>query len=138
MRVLAALSLVLLAAPSPEIRYFHFERPVKMSAQSAGQTCFIVDPAVFAHASAALADLRLYQGANETPYVVRTDSPTVSTDQTIALLNLGVSGNQAVFDAKMPSGQYSDLQLKVTGHDFLAAVTVSGSQSQTAASRTKL
>ena len=51
----------------------------------------------------------------------------------IGLLNLGKSGNQTVFDAEMPSGKYSDLQLKVTGHDFLATVTVSGSQSQTAA-----
>ena len=138
MRALAALALFLLAAPSPEIRYFHFERPVQFPAQSAGQTCLVVDPGVFAHASAALADLRLYQGAAETPYVVRTDSPTVSTDQTIALLNLGQSGSQTAFDAEMPSGHYSDLQLKVTGHDFLATVTVSGSQSQTGASRTKL
>src|SRR5208283_4527237 len=104
-------SLLLFAAPAPEIQYFHFERPVQMPVQSAGQTCLVVTPDLFAHAAAQLADLRLYQGATETPYVVRSDVPVVSTDQTIALLNLGRSGNQAAFDAEMPAGRYSDLQV---------------------------
>jgi len=143
MKLLAALSLLLLAAPSPEIRYFHFERPVVLPTQSSGQTCAVVDPTIFPHASAQLADLRLYQGAPptpgaEVPYVLRSDVPTVSTDQIVPLLNLGKSANQTVFDAQMPEGSYSDLQLDVTGQDFLATVTVSGSQSQTAAHRTKL
>jgi hypothetical protein len=138
MRILAGLSLLLLAAPTPEIRYFHFERPVVFPAQAAGQTCLVVDPSIFAHASAQLADLRLYQGATETPYVLRSDVPVVTTDQQVPLLNLGKRANQTVFDAKMPAGSYSDLQLDVTGENFLATVIVSGSQSQTAAHSTKL
>jgi hypothetical protein len=138
MRWLAALCLLLFAAPSPEIRYFQFERPVVKPAQSAGQTCAVVDPGVFAHASAGLADLRLYQGATETPYVLRTAEPVVSTSHSLSVLNLGKSGNQTVFDAAMPAGSYSDLQLNIDGHDFLDTVTVSGSQTQTSASRTKL
>ena len=138
MRILAALSLFLLAAPAPEIRYFHFERPIVVPAQSGGQTCAVVDPAIFAHASDQLVDLRLYQGTTETPYVIRSDVPLVSTDENVALLNLGKSGNQTVFDAEMPAGRYSDLQLAITGHDFLATVTVSGSQTQTATARTRL
>jgi hypothetical protein len=137
-RASAALGLLLLATPSPELRYFQFERPIQAPAQSSGQTCMVVDPGVFAHASAQLADLRLYQGTTETPYVVRSDVPVVATDQTIALLNLGRSGNETTFDAEMPSGHYSDLQLKITGRDFLATVSVSGSQSQTGSSRTRL
>lgn len=138
MRSLAVLSLVLLAAPAPEIRYFHFERPIETPSQMGGQTCLVVDPAVFAHAAPQLADLRVYQGSTETPFVVRTDVPVVSTDQAIGLLNLGKSGNSTVFDAEMPRGKYGDLQLKVNGHDFLATVTVTGGQSQTAGSRTRL
>ncbi len=138
MRTLVALSLLLFAAPAPEIQYFHFDRPVVMPMQSSGQTCLIVDPSVFTPASSQLADLRLYQGATETPYVVRSDVPVVSTDQTIALLNLGKTGNHTAFDAEMPAGRFRDLQLKVDGHDFLATVTVSGSQTQTAATRTRL
>jgi hypothetical protein len=138
MRVFAALMLFLLAAPSPEIRYFRFERPVKKPVQAGGQTCLSVDPGVFAHASSDLADLRLYQGTTETPYVLRTEVPVASADETVALLNLGRNGNQTVFDAEMPSGHYSDLVLHVTGHDFLSTVAVSGSQSRAGGTRTKL
>jgi hypothetical protein len=137
MRALAFVAMLILVAPAPEIRYFHFERPIQRPAQSAGQTCFVVTPDVFPHASAQLADLRLYQGATETPYVVRSDIPLASNDQTIALMNLGKSGNQTVFDAEMSEGHYSDVELNVSGHNFLATVTVSGSQSQTG-TRTKL
>ena len=143
MRFLAGLSLLLLAAPAPEIRYFHFERPIVQPAQSGGQTCAVVDPGIFAHASAQLADLRLYQGAppspgTETPYVLRSDVPVVNTDQQISLLNLGKKANETVFDARMPAGSYSDLELDVAGENFLATVTVSGSQSQTDVHSTKL
>jgi hypothetical protein len=138
MRLAVAVSLFLLAAPAPEIRYFHFERPIVMPAQSDGQTCLVVDPSVYTQATAGLADLRLYQGAAETPYVVHSEVPVVSNDQNIPLLNLGRSGNQTVFDAEMPAGTYSDIRLEVEGHDFLATVAVSGSQTQSAATRTKL
>lgn len=138
MRFLAALWLFFLAAPAPEFRYFQFERPVQKSAAMGGQTCLVVDSNVFAHASPQLADIRLFEGTRETPYVVRSDVTTVSADGTASLLNLGKSANQTVFDAEMPSGQYSDLRLTITGHDFLATVTVFGSQSRRAISQTKL
>ncbi|MGO9616467.1 MAG: DUF3999 family protein [Terracidiphilus sp.] len=138
MKILVALALLFLAAPAPEIHYFHFERPIVMPSQSSGQTCLIVDTSLFAHASSQLADLRLYQGTSETPYLVRSDVPVTSSEQSISPLNLGQGGNGTVFDAEMPAGKYSDLQLNVDGRDFLATVTVSGSQTQTAASRTRL
>jgi hypothetical protein len=138
MKILATLALFLLAAPAPEIQYFHFERPIVVPPQSNGQTCLIVDTSLFAHTSSQLADLRLYQGATETPYVVRSDVPVTSSEQRISPLNLGQGANGTAFDAEMPAGKYSDLQLNVNGHDFLATVTVTGSQTQTVASRTRL
>ena len=142
MKWLAVLWLLLFAAPTPEIRYFQFERPVVKAAQSAGQTCAVVDPGVFARASNGLADLRLYQDAAstpvETPYVLRAAAPVASTNQSVPVLNLGKSGSQTVFDAAMPAGSYTDLQLDIDGQNFLATVTVSGSQTQTSSSRTKL
>lgn len=138
MKLLPALALLLLAAPAPEIRYFQFERPISMPAQASGQACMAVDPAVFAHASAGLTDLRIYQGATETPYVVHSEVLVLPADQNISPINLGKSGGQTVFDAEMPAGTYSDIQLAVSGHDFLATVTVSGSQAQGVGSRTKL
>jgi Protein of unknown function (DUF3999) len=130
MRGTAALAL-LLAAPAAEMRYFHYERPIERAAQDSGQTCLVAPPDVFAHAAPQLADLRLYQGATETPYVVRTDAGEISGDEIVALLNLGKSGDQTVFDSEMPSGHYSDLQLKIAGENFLATVTVAGSQDRT-------
>ncbi len=138
MKLLAAVALFFLAAPTPEIRYFHFEWPIVMPAQASGQTCVVLDPSVFAHASDGLADLRLYQGANETPYVVHSEVPVLSANQKLPPLNLGKNGEQTVFDAEMPTGTYSDIQLELSGHDFLATVTVSGSQTQGARSSTRL
>jgi hypothetical protein len=138
MKLLAALTLFLLATPVPEMRYFRFERPIVMPPQTGGQTCVALDAGVFANASRQLADLRLYQGATETPYVVRTDVPEVSANESAALLNLGKSGNATTFDAAMTDGSYSDLELTVDGHDFLATVTVTGSQTQTASAHTTL
>jgi hypothetical protein len=143
MKWLAALSLFVFAAPAPEIRYFHFERAIERPAQAAGQTCLVVNPAIFAHASNGLADLRLYDlgqngSATETPYVLRSAVPAASSSQSLSVLNLGKNGKQTVFDVAMPEGRYNDVRLGIEGQDFLATVTVSGSQSQSAASRTSL
>lgn len=138
MRFAGVLILFLLAPPAAEIRYFQYDRPIEMTTRSSGQTCAVVEPDIFAHASAGLADLRIYQGSTETPYVVQSDVPALPADQIISPLNLGRSGGQTVFDAEMPQDTYSDVQLGIEGHDFLATVTVSGSQSQTASGRTKL
>jgi hypothetical protein len=137
MRFFAFFLLLALAAPSAEIRYFRYERPVENAPQHAGQTCLALDSAVFAHAAPQLADLRLYRGGTETPYVLQTAAPVVAAPQQIAPLNLGRRGGETVFDAAMPEGSYSDLQLGVTGRDFIASVSVSGSQSQSSA-QTKL
>jgi hypothetical protein len=53
-----------------------------------------------------------------------------SSEPAIDPLNLGVRGGQTVFDAAMPGGPYSDLQLKLTAKDFIATVSVAGSQQQ--------
>jgi hypothetical protein len=138
MKLIAALSLFLLAAPAPEMRYFQFERPLVMPPQAGGQTCVTMDAGIYAHAARQLTDLRLYQGDIETPYVVHSDVPAISANENAALLNLGKTGSETSFDAEMPDGTYSDLQLDVDGHDFLATVTVSGSQTRTQTSRTTL
>jgi hypothetical protein len=46
---------------------------------------------------------------------------------------LGERSGQTVFDARMPGGSYSDLELNVTGQNFLSTVNVTGSQEQTGA-----
>ena len=138
MKSLAALLLVILAAPSPQLRYFRFERPVQHIPSASGQACFAIDPEVFAHAAPRLTDLRLYREGNETPYVLGPAAPEQSAEQSIPLLNLGRRGGETVFDAAMPALNYSDVQLGVSGRDFIATVTVSGSQTAAGSPATQL
>lgn len=134
----AALFLVWAAVPAAEIRYFRFERPVESVPQAGGQACVVIDPGVFAKAAPGLSDLRLYRDATETAYVIRTSASNASSREEIAPLNPGRRGGQTVFDAAMPEGSYSDVQLAVNGHDFIATVTVFGSQTQNPAQETRI
>ena len=64
--------------------------------------------------------------------------PVEGSEKNIAPLNLGLRAGQTVFDAEMPDEKYSDIQLAVTGHDFIATVAVSGSAAPGASGETKL
>ena len=153
MNLRAALLLLALAASAPEIRYFRFERglvvqrhsgAVAPQATSAGpkQTCVALDAAIFAHAAPGLADLRLYRntgsGNLETPYTIREAAPPDEKQREIAPLNLGSRNGQTVFDAAMPEGRYSDVNLDVSAVNFIATVDIAGSQTQASAAETKL
>ena len=131
MKILAAFVLFVAVATSPEIRYFRYHRAVGSTSTQAKQTCITLDAALFSHASPGLADLRLYSNRNETPYVIQTSSAaTRENAQSVEALNLGSRGGETVFDAAMPGGSYGDLSLNVTARDFIATVTVTGSQQQ--------
>jgi len=130
MKHYAALLLLSLAVPAPEPRYFANERAIENLPQESGQACVSLEPAIFAHAASQLADLRLYRGTVETPFVIQTSAPVATSQEIIAPLNLGRQAGQTVFDLAMPAGSYSDLQLSIAGHDFIATVVVSGSQAQ--------
>jgi len=141
--------LLLMAAPTAEQRYFQYERPVTPNGNVAGQSCVALDGVVFAHAAPGLADLRLYRGGdsggdkaprNETPYVVRRVEEVAPAATVVTPLNLGMRDGRVVFDAAMPEGRYSDVELAVThdasrgeGQDFLASVTVTGSNAESEA-----
>jgi hypothetical protein len=127
---LRGLVVLLVVAATPEVQYFGYERGLTAPAAKAGQTCVTLDAGIFAHAAPGLADLRLYRGTTETPYVVREATPAEQQQPRIEPLNLGTRNGQTVFDAKMPEGQYSDVELDVAGTDFIATVTVTGSQTQ--------
>ncbi len=138
MKFSASILLLAVVAASPEIRYFRYERPILRSPQSSGQSCLVLDPSIFAHAAPQLADLRLYRDGAETPYVIRIAAPTKAVQKPIVPLNLGTRGGQTVFDAAMPEGRYSDIHLGVTGQNFIATVTVTGSKQQSRSTETRL
>ncbi len=133
MKLLAAFIVLFAAtATTPEIRYFRYTRPIENTPQQAAQTCVSLDAGLFAHAAPGLADLRLYGDRRETPYLIQASSPaTTANAQPIEPLNLGLRAGETVFDAAMPSARYSDLSLRVNGRNFIATVTVTGSQQQT-------
>ncbi len=132
MKWLVAFLLIAAAAdPTPEIRYFQYQRSVQPPTGASGQTCAVLDTQTFVHASPELADLRLYRDASEVPYVIHSAVQHLPTPRPITPLNLGRRKGKTVFDADMPEGEYSDLQLNVSGRNFLATVTVFGSQNET-------
>ena len=138
MKAAARFLLLFFLAASPELRYFHSQRPVENLPAHAGQACLALDAEVFAHAAPGLADLRLYRDGTETPYITRLAEPTVASQGDINPLDKGRRGGQTVFDAQLPDGHYSDLELDVTARNFIATVQVSGSQSQSAAATTRI
>ena len=139
----ASILLLLAIAAAPEMRYFRYERPVlntpqEMAAKTTAQTCTALDAAAFAHAAAGMGDLRLYRDGVETPYVIRMAVQAPAAQQALTPLNLGLRGGKAVFDAAMPEGKFSDVELTIGAENFIATVSVSGSSAESGGRETKL
>ncbi len=124
--------------PPPEMRYFRYERPIAAATARAGQTCVVMDAGVFAHAAPGLTDVRLYRGTTETPFVIREAAPVEQKQREIAPLNLGRKGAHTTFEAAMPEGRYSDVELDVRAKNFIATVAVTGSQTEGGTEGTEL
>ena len=122
----------------PRTGYFRYERPIVNHPPAAGQTCLALDPLIFSHAAMGLGDLRLYRGGEETPYAIHEAAPIAPAEKPISPLNVGRRGGQTVFDAPMPEGSYSDVELAVAAQNFIATVMVSGSQEESAKNETKV
>jgi hypothetical protein len=137
-KLAAALALLTLAAtPSPE--HFRYQRAVNHLPAAGGPSCAVLDSAVFAHAAAGLADLRLYASGQETPYVVRAATvPTGNTALTVEPFNKGERNGHTSFDAEMLRAGYSDVELEIHAQDFIATVTVWGSQENDGKNATRL
>ena len=108
--------------------YLRYERSVMPNAQVSGATsaCAVLDPPVFAHAALALNDLRLFSAGTELPYVLTTSQTSLQSPEPARILNLGSRAGRIVFDVAMPSRPYSELDLHLTGSDFLATAHVTG------------
>jgi hypothetical protein len=142
MNLRGALVLIALAAATPEIQYFHYGKGLAGLAAKTGQTCVVLDAGIFAHAAPQLADVRLYRtGAGEpteTPYAVHEAAPLPQQQKEIAPLNLGRKGPHTTFEAEMPEGRYSDVELDISAKDFIATVAVTGSQTESGTEGTEL
>ncbi len=131
------LVLLALAAAAPEAKYFRYEKPLA-GVTKAGQTCVALDAGIYAHATPGLVDLRLYRDGKETPYAMREAAPAEQQQPEIAPLNLGHKGPHTTFEAVMPEGQYSDVELDIAAKDFIATVAVTGAHDETGREGTEL
>lgn len=107
MNLLAGFLLVFLFAAPTDLQYFRYWRTVDRGESKPGQTCLIVEPGIFAHAAAQLADLRVYRDQTETPFALWIPSPPAAPVDSIAPHNLGTRGGKIAFDAEMPNRHYS-------------------------------
>lgn len=125
--------LLFAAFVTPSVKYFHYDRPILNTPPQNHQACVTLDPATFAHAGLQLDSLRLYNGDNVTPYAINYSAPAASAPKKIAPLNIGTRGGATSFDAAMPDGSYSNIDLDIDAKNFIATVRVSGSQTQSGA-----
>ncbi|MFP5228089.1 MAG: hypothetical protein ACLGXA_10700, partial [Acidobacteriota bacterium] len=146
MQIRGAVVLFLLAASMPQAKYFRYERALAVpggGASGAQQTCVVLDAGIYQHAAPGLVDLRLYRdGAGaahqETPYVIRETTPMEPSQKEIAPLNLGHKGPHTTFEAEMPVGHYSDVELDISAKNFIATVAVTGAPDTTGREGTEL
>ena len=130
-----------------------YERTIRVAgAGGAGQggssqTCTVLDAAIYSHAAASLADLRIFSvgasagaagTAHELPYAITMSEAATdetATGEAARVTNLGLQRNQGgrgdriVFDLEMPQRAYSGVTLELDPalHDFIATAAVSGS-----------
>ena len=143
--ITALLALLLLwqaAAPTSQSpgnvqQYSRYRRTVELPA-GAGQTCAVIDPQIFPHAAPSLKDLRLYQGGRELPYAITLSEPEQPDVDVARVLNLGMSGHSIVFDLQMPNRSYTDVDLDLSGQNFIATATVTGGDTPRFSNATRL
>jgi hypothetical protein len=126
------------AATSPEPadpRYFRYQRTITPPT-GRGQSCAILDPALFPHAAPSLKDLRLYQDNREIPYAITLSEPQQPDNDSATIRNLGLRGRNIVFDLEMPNRPYTELILDLPEPNFTA--TVSGTRDPNYANQTRL
>ena len=126
----AVLAIFVLAAatnPNPEIPYFKQVREVSISAPDR-QNYLVVDAAIWNHARPDLADLRLYDGANQVPYQLTSERAAASSQEVEAkILNLVQHGDHTEFDLDVaPVTEYNRIRLTLNRQDFLATASVAG------------
>jgi hypothetical protein len=129
-------------SPGPESatadpNYFRYQRAITSAADS-GQSCVVIDPQVFPHASASLKDLRLYGDGREIPYAITLSEPQQADSDAGRVRNAGLRGRNIVFDVEMPNRPYTEIMLDLAGHDFLATAAVSGTRDPNYSNQTQL
>jgi hypothetical protein len=122
--VLVLLALILFSGSS--LSFFRYQRPVETS--GTGQRYFVVGETLWAHARPDLADLRLYSGQLEVPYVLVTEYGSLEQDhQAVGVLQQSsVGGKTQFFIDMLGIAEYDHVSLRLAAKDFVAHAHVEG------------
>ena len=125
-------SLIFFAAPGSyeaAIPYFSHVRDVTVSAPYR-QNYIVVDQFLWlwAHARPDLADIRLYDGQTQVPYVLQEQRGGVSSaEQEAKILNLGSVAGRTEFDLDVSApAEYDHIRLQLSAKDFVISARVEG------------
>jgi len=137
-------SLLLAAAAVPasqeaSIAYFTEVRDVKISTTDR-QNYVALDPQVWQSARSDLADLRLYDGKTQVPYVLKVQRARMSnTEASAKILNLGTVGDHTEFDLDVSAvSQYDRVRLELDAKNFVNTAIVFGADRLGKGTRTQL
>jgi len=131
MKFLAKALLLLAAATptalAPDPAFFRYVRPVTPNSQAA-QNYLVLDPAIWSHARHDLADVRLYRGSTQVPYVLTEQQSVRSSEQGEAkILNLGLVHGAVEFDLDMRGlSEYDRVTLRLNAKNFVSKAEVEG------------
>ena len=121
------------AVPSPS-RHLRYQREIVLPAHTSGQVCVALDGTVFAHtAGMGAGDIRIYGRESgdvnrefEVPFAMTENSPAAVDKQEATVGNATVRDGELVFDLAMPTGDYTDVDLKLNAKNFIGAAQVAG------------
>ncbi len=122
-----------------ERAYFLYQRSIVPSGP--GLSCAVLDADTFAHSAASLKDLRLFPQttqAREIPYAITLSEPVQPDSESARVFNLGFKGRSLSFDLAMPHRPYTEVDLNLSGSDFIATATVTGTDTPGSTTGTRL
>ena len=121
------------------IPYFTEMRDVTISAPD-HQSYIVVDQALWSHARSDLADIRLYDGQTQVPYVLKEQrGSTSSVEQPVKILNLGSVAGHTEFDLDLGAiPEYNRIRLQLAAKNFVATAQVEGRNDLSQRTGTKL
>jgi hypothetical protein len=118
-------------------QHLRYVRTLTLPHNASGVACTILDASVYAHAASSSADdLRVFRvlghsKPQEIPFVVSYSEAQPTDAQTATVRNVSLHNATLSFDLDMPARAYSEVDLQLVAHNFLATAEVSTSSAPT-------
>ena len=128
-------------APLADPQHLRYVRTLTVPHNASGIACTILDASVYAHAASPSADdLRVFRTAphtrpQEVPFVLSYSEAQPTDAQTATVRNRALHNGILSFDLDMPPRPYSEVDLDLAAHNFLATAEVTGSALDNASSK---